>query len=188
MKSAFRFLCSLFVGIFVLASPTFAQTAVTQPAVTTSTSQGFAGASYAVALHYGGVWSAASLTDERYDLIDFGTTKANHIFVQGQELIAPTPGISFYGGGVAFKPNIAGLLSKTNVPNAALKTFFAASVGSVIPTTGASHIGALFTAGVSYQLTSNLAWESFRVAYGRNGSQGFEEMSTGLAFVFGGPK
>ena len=77
---------------------------------------GFVASSDALAINCGSGWGAGNLTTESYDLIDYGVAKSNRIFAQGVELTAPNCGLSVYGGGVQWQPDISALLKKTNLP------------------------------------------------------------------------
>ena len=162
-----------------------AQTATPTPAPAV-VSNGFAATGGPVAINYSGTWSAASYTRESYDFLDFGAAKTNHLYLQGVELIMPTPGVNLYLGGVAYQPNISSLFSKTNVPPGAFSVFFDGNVGNGIPSAGASHISWLAGGGLLYKITGALSWTPLMGQYGRFGANGFEAISTNLQFVFGG--
>lgn len=168
------------LGLIFMAQAA-AQTA-TPPS--TSTSNGFAGSSDAVAIDYAGAWSVGTLATESYDVYDFGAKKTNHLYLQGEELLAPTPGFNAYMGGIAIQPDFSSLFSKTNVPASNFSVFFNASIGNGIPSTGPSAITWLAGGGVKYQVTSSLTWNTLRADYGRFGSNGFPMLSTGLQFIF----
>jgi hypothetical protein len=151
----------------------------------TSTSSGFSATSEAVAVRYAGEWSAGTHITESYDLVDFGKTKANHLYVQGHELLAPTPGISIYAGGLQYEPDLTALLKKTNVASTNFGVYINGAVGNGVPTSGGSHISFLAGGGVKYALTSALTWQSLNVQYFRYGSNNGAAISTGLSFIFG---
>jgi len=177
------------IGALVLAmffAPALlAQTAANPTAPAIQTSNGFVGSSEAVAVYYQGEWSAGTHVTESFDFVDFGKTKANHLYVEGHEFMAPTPGFSIYAGGIKFEPNISSLLSKTNVNPSSFGVFLTGAVGNGIPSTGNSHVSYLFGGGAKYQVTSALSWQSLTAEYGQFGNQKFAAISTGLSFIFG---
>lgn len=148
-------------------------------------SNGFSASSDALAVDYAGSWSAGTLVSESFDLIDLGKTKANRIYVQGNQFLAPTPGYSLYTGGIRFEPNLFSLLAKTNVPVGSLGLFVDGSVGSGTASSGPAHIAWLAGGGVKYALTKSLTWQSLEVQYGAVGAQRLVGISTGLSFIFG---
>lgn len=175
------------VGMILLALAIFASapgTLFAQSAVA-STSNGFVASSDAVAVYYGGTWSAGTHVTESFDFLDFGATKANHVYLEGHELIAPTPGWSIYAGGLKIEPNLAGVLKKTNVPAGNFGVFFDAALGNGVPSSGGSHVSLLAGGGVKYQLTQSLTWQSLQAQYGQLGNSRFGAISTGLSFIFG---
>lgn len=167
------------------AGSSTAPTSATSTTSTASTSNGFSASGGAIALHYAGAWSAASVERESFDFLDFGATKANHLYVQGLELEMPTPGVDAYLGGVTIQPNIAGLFKKTNLPAGSLGVFFDGNIGNGLPTSGGSHVTWLAGGGVLYNFTVALAWQPLMVQYGRFGTNSFVAMSTQLQFAFG---
>ena len=173
MKKLITFAALLVCGAFAIA-----QTAPPP------TPLGFTGASDAIAFHYDGAWSAGTTVTESYDLIDLGAAKGNHVFVEGKELLAPTPGLNLYMGGVAVQPDLTRVLSKTNVAPGAFNATFEAAIGDGLPATGGSHIAFLTGGGVKYQVTSSLTWNSLNAFYGRFGSTSYAGVSTGLAYFF----
>jgi len=167
---------ALAVALVALPAVVVAQTATPPP----STSNGFSGASEAVALHYAGEWSPATDVTQSFDFLDFGKTKTNHIYLEGHELIAPTPGFNIYAGGLKFEPDLSSLFKKTNVQAGSFSAFFNGSAGNGVPSAGGSHISFLLGGGVKYNVTSNLSWQSLQAQYGRFGSNQFVVISTGL--------
>jgi hypothetical protein len=145
---------------------------------------GFTGASEAVAFHYNGSWSAGTTVQESFDLMDFGATKSNRLFVAGKQILAPTPGLNAYLGDVIFQPDLSKLLNKTNVAPGSFSTVIEGGVGVGLPATGNSQITWEAGGGVKYQVTSSLTWQSLNAFYGRFGSTPFAGMSTGLAYFF----
>ena len=165
--------------------PVSAQAQATTTSTTTSASNGFAATSEAVAIRYSGEWSVGTHVTESYDFADFGKTKANHLYVQGHELLAPTPGLSIYAGGLQFDPDLTALLKRTNLPASNFGVYFNGAAGNGVPSSGGSHISFLAGGGVKYALTSALTWQSLNVQYFRYGSNNGAAISTGLSFVFG---
>jgi len=162
-----------------------AQTTATTT-TTASASNGFAAASSAVAIYYAGEWSVGTHVTESYDLVDFGATKSNRLYLVGHELLAPTPGFSVYAGGLTFEPDLSAALKKTNLPVGNFGMTFSAAVGNGLPSgSGGSHISVLAGGGVKYNLTSALTWKTLEAEYGQYGSNRFAVISTGLSFIFG---
>jgi hypothetical protein len=180
----------LLAAMLALAMPARAQTAtpVSTPSASTSSATGFVASSDAVAVHYAGAWSAGTLITESYDFLDFGASKGNHVYLEGQELIAPTPGFQIYGGGIGFQPDLTRLLNKTNVQPSAFQAIFQLAVGNGVSSSGGSHMAYLIGGGVKYILTPSLTWQTLEAHYGRFGAEPFEDISTGLALAFGGTK
>ena len=146
---------------------------------------GFTGSTDAIAFHYNGAWSAGTTITQSFDFLDLGATKSNRIYLEGKELIAPTPGLSLYMGGVAFQPDLTKALSKTNVAPGSFSATFEAAVGNGVPSVGDSHIALMVGGGVKYQISTALTWQSLNAFYGRFGSNSFAGVSTGLAYFFG---
>jgi hypothetical protein len=165
--------------------PVSAQAQAATTSTTASASNGFAATSEAVAIRYSGEWSVGTHVTESYDFADFGKTKANHLYVQGHELLAPTPGLSIYAGGLQFEPDLTALLKRTNLPASNFGVYFNGAAGNGVPSSGGSHISFLAGGGVKYALTSALTWQSLNVQYFRYGSNNGAAISTGLSFVFG---
>jgi hypothetical protein len=161
-------------------------TAPATPSATASTSNGFSGASSAVAIYYAGGWSAGTHVTESYDFVDFGKTKSNHLYVEGHELLAPTPGFSIYAGGLKYEPDLSALLKKTNLPVGNFGVTLSAALGNGVPSSGGSHVSFLAGGGVKYRLTQALTWQTLESEYGQYGSNRFGVISTGLSFLFGG--
>lgn len=176
---AVHLLALVAIALILPAAVSFAQTAP---------SNGFAGASEAVALHFNGDWSAATIATESYDFLDFGKAKTNHIYLEGKELLAPTPGFNAYLGGITIEPDLSTVLGKTNVQSGAFSAFFSGAVGNGIPSNGGSHITFLLGGGVKYNVTGSLTWQTLRADYGRFGPQQFAVISTGVAYIFGGKR
>jgi hypothetical protein len=175
----------LFLALFLPLAVSAQQKPVVQATTPVSSSNGFSGASDAVAIFYGGEWSAGTHVVESYDFLDFGRSKSNHLYLEGHQLLAPGPGFSVYAGGVKFEPDLTPFLQKTNVPASNFGVTFSAAVGNGIPSMGGSHVSFLAGGGVKYNLTQSLSWQTLQAQYGQFGSNRFAVISTGLAFVFG---
>ena len=151
----------------------------------TSNSSGLVTATDALGISCGG-WSMGNLTTESYDLLDYGATKDNRLFAQGVELTAPGCGLSVFGGGVLWQPNIASLLSKTNLPSGNFLTFVDASLGNGIPTTGADHLTTILGGGVKYIASDNVTWNTIRFEEVFFGASRYPSISSGVSVYFGG--
>ncbi len=186
-----RFLTALTSLLFLSATFAFAQAATsptTTPATTATTASpttGIIASTEATALSYQGSWSAATHITESFDLIDFGKTKTNHLYLIGHELMAPGPGVTSYLGGVRYAPDLSKLLAKTNVPVASFGAYFDGAIGnSMYSGKTGTNVTSMFGGGVQYKLTSALSWSSLHIAWLRVGGQNAVEMSTGLQYVF----
>jgi hypothetical protein len=176
----------LLLSMGMCVSSASAQT--TQPVASTTTtvsSPTFTGSADAVAFRYKGQWSTGSLTTESLDFIDFGKTKSNHVFVEGHELIAPTPGLSIYSGGLGIQPDLTKLLAKTNISSSNLSISFNEGMGVGVPASGGSHFAFIAGGGIKYKATTALTWNALQAQYVRYGSTNSVAISTGLAFAFG---
>ena len=147
---------------------------------------GFVASSDALAINCGSGWGAGNLTTESYDLIDYGVAKSNRVFAQGVELTAPNCGLSVYGGGVQWQPDISALLKKTNLPSGNFLAFVDANAGDGIPTVGANRVSAVIGGGVKYILSDNLTWNTVRYEEIFFGNQRYASISMGIAGYFGG--
>ena len=168
------------IAIALLAAMALGLTANAQ------TSSGLVTATDAMGISCGGSWSVGNLTSESYDLLDYGATKANRLFAQGVELTAPGCGLSVFGGGVLWQPNIATLLSKTNLPSGNFLTFVDASVGNGIPATGADRLTTIIGGGVKYIASDNVTWNTVRFEEVFFGANRYPSISSGLSVYFGG--
>ena len=144
----------------------------------------FTASSDVIAMRYKGAWGTGSLTKESLDFIDFGKTKAQHIFVEGYELNAPNAGLSVYAGGGAYKPDLTKLLVKTNVSPDNLSIAFNAAGGVGIPSAGNSHVSFLLGAVLQYKATNALTWNAVQVQWLRFGATNSPVISSGLAYRF----
>lgn len=163
----------------------FSGMASAQTAPPPNPSNGLAGASEAVAIHYNGEWSAGTDITQSFDFLDFGAKKGSHLYLEGRQLLAPGPGFNIYAGGLKIEPDFSSLFSKTNLGALGnFSTYFSGAAGNGVPTVGGSHISFLAGAGVRYKLTSALTWQSLQVQYGQFGSNKFAVLSTGLSFIF----
>ena len=176
----------LMLGVGMLFPFTaYAQTTTTAATTTTASETGFTASSDALALHFDGTWSAATLIGESYPFINYGKTKSNTIYVKGFELEAPTPGWNIYAAGVGVKPDFSSWLKKTNVPSDNLAIEFTAAIGNGVPENGGSHVSALAGAIVSYRATSSLTWNALTAQWVRYGPKNGVGISMGIAYIFG---
>jgi hypothetical protein len=171
--------------VLILAVLLISGSLAAQSTVTTTTSTGFSGATDAVGVYSNGAWSAGSHITQSFDLIDFGATKANHVFVQGNQWLYPTLGYNFYTGGFEYQPNVGNLFSKTNIPSNTMQLFLNSSVGVGTSSTGPNHIVYSGGGGVRYNFNSALSWNSLQGTYQRFGNQNIFALSSGLLYVFG---
>ena len=176
-------LLMLSVGAFMPMTAHAQTTTVTT--TTTASETGFIASSDALALHFDGTWSAATLIGESYPFINYGKTKSNTIYVKGFELEAPTPGWNIYAAGVGVKPDFSSWLKKTNVPSDNLAIEFTAAIGNGVPENGGSHVSALAGAIVSYRATSSLTWNALTAQWVRYGPKNGVGISMGIAYIFG---
>lgn len=146
-------------------------------------SNGFSASSDALAVDVNGQWSAGTLVSQSFDFLDFGKTKAHHVYLVGNQFLAPTPGFQLYTGGVRYEPDFSSILTKTNLPVGNFGVFVDGSVGSGI-SSGPAHIAWLAGGGVRYALTSQLSWQTLQIQYGGIGAQRVLGVSTGLSFIF----
>ena len=158
---------------------------VTQPATSQAPTATFTGGSDVIALHYNGAWGTGNLTTESFDLMDFGKTKSQHLFIEGKELIGTQAGINAYTGGVKFQPDLSKVLAKTNVSPANFGVYFSGSGGVGTLATGGSHIAVMVGGGLEYRSSSALSWNPVQIQYVRIGNQNAAVISTGLSFLFG---
>jgi hypothetical protein len=137
------------------------------------------------AVYYNHEWSAGSYQRESFDLVDWGSTKDNHLMINGTQLEMPTPGLNLYMGGLVYKPNLNPLFKKTNLPAGTLGAFFDGSAGNGVPSVGGSHVSWMAGGGVLFRASQSVAWQPLTVQYGRFGTTGFVAMSTQLQYFFG---
>jgi len=183
-KSSAWLIGALLMGGMAFPSHLNAQ-AATAIAPATSTAAGFTTSSGPVSVHYAGAWSAAAEVRESFDFLDWGSGKANHLYLNGLQLAMPTPGVNIYLGGVSVRPNITRLLAKTNVTPGSVGVFADVSLGNGIPASGASHIALLAGGGLTYKLSNSTTWQPLTVQYGRFGGTGFALISTQIQYFFG---
>jgi hypothetical protein len=172
------FLAAILIAALCLAQPVAAQTTI-EP------TQGFVAQSGPLALHFRGAWSAASFTAERYDLVDWGKVKGNHVSVEGIQVIAPTPGMNTYLAGADYQPDLSALMKHVNIPAGTFGLFVNAGVGVATFNSKPNQIAWTAGGGAVYKLTSSLAWQPLIVNYGRVGAEPFWGMSTQFSYVFG---
>lgn len=175
----------ILAAVLALAVPLAAQNATGTTTTTTTPAAGFTTQAGPIAFEYQGAWSAGSFTAERYDVYDFGATKANHLSIDGIQVLAPTPGINMYLGGVDYVPNLSSLMSKLNVPAASFTAFVDGAIGPVTFSNAPNSIAWMAGGGVAYKITSSLTWTPIYANYGRAGSQPFVGITTNLRFLFG---
>ena len=171
-------------NIFICIVLLFAAFAVTAQ-TTTTTSTGFSAETDAMGVYYNGAWSVGSILKQNFDLIDWGTNKTNHLFIQGNQLLAPKPGINVYTGGFEYQPNLGTLFSKTNIPANTIQLFLDGSAGVGTISGGTNHISFMAGGGLRYNFNSSLTWNSLQASYTRLGSLNIPSISTGLTFIFG---
>jgi hypothetical protein len=176
----------LMIGLGAMcAARAQAQAATPAPAPTAAPTATFTGGSDAIALRYAGAWGTGNLTTESFDLMDFGATKSEHLFLEGKELIGAQSGINTYTGGVKFQPDLSKVLAKTNVSPSTFGMYVSGSAGVGMLNTGGSHIAFMLGGGIEYRSNSTLSWNPLQIQYVRIGNQNAVVISTGLSFVFG---
>jgi hypothetical protein len=171
--------------VFALMFSLTARSQTTTTTATATASNGFTASSDASAIYFNKAWGTGTHVTESYDLIDFGKTKANHVYVEGHELVASTAGFNIYAGGLAYEPNLSGFLNKTNVTSSNLGATFYAALGNGVPSTGGSHVSAIVGGQLKYKATSSLTWNALQASWLRFGPQNGYSISTGLSFIFG---
>lgn len=171
--------------LYLLLLPVTVQAQTTTTSTSTATTATFTGGSDVIALRYAGTWGTGNLTTESFDLLDFGKTKTEHLFVEGKELIGAQSGINAYTGGIKFQPDLSKLLAKTNVPADTFGIYFSASGGGGTFSTGGAHAAYMVGGGIEYRSSSTLSWNPLQVQYVRIGNQNAAVISTGLSFLFG---
>lgn len=172
------------ITALVLATAAFGQNATATTTPTTAATTIFSAQSGPLAIQYNGQWSVGSFVAERYDLLDFGATKANHVSVDGIQLLAPTPGVNMYMGGFDYEPNLTALTKKLNMPQGSFALFVNGAVGTGTVSSGQNGIAWAAGGGAAYKLTGDLTWQPLLVDYGKFGSNQFLAMSTQLSFIF----
>lgn len=173
-----------FVALLLISPVTHAQI----PTPTPSSPAGFVASSDVLAVNCSGSWGVGNLTTEAYDLLDYGSAKSNRLFAQGVEFTAPScqGGLSIFGGGLIWQPDISMLLKKTNLPTGNFLTFVEGSVGNGIPATGSDRVSATLGGGVKYILSDNLTWNTVRCGVMFFGATRNPYCSSGIAGYFGG--
>ena len=149
-------------------------------------SAGFVASSDVLAISANGTWGAGNLTTESYDLLDFGATKSNRLFAQGVQLAAPSVGLSIYGGGLIWQPDISALIKKTNLPSGNFLVFVDASAGNGIPETGKDRVSAIFGGGLKYIANDTITWNTIRFEEVVFGNSRYPAISAGISAYFGG--
>ena len=157
--------------------------AVAQTATTTTT--GFVAQSGPVAFHYDKTWSAATFVAERYPI---WTGKASSFWLNGVELIAPTPNLNIYYGGGEYHPPLTNLTKYLNMPTGKFTVFANGAVGVGTIASGPNQISWLAGGGGAYQVSPSVAWQPYLVGCGRFGSKPYCGMSTTISYAFGNKK
>lgn len=172
--------------IFLLSAIMFLTTAaLTQtPAPSTPTNM-FVGESDAMGLHYNNAWTVGAISIQDLDLMDFGKTKTQHIYIEGKQLIGTEAGINAFTGGIKFQPDFSNLLNKTNISSDNFGAYFTASCGVGNLDAGGQHIAYMFGGGIQYRATTLLSWQPLQVQWLRIGDKNVAAISSGLSFVFG---
>ena len=93
-----------------------------QTAAPASIGSGLIVSSSALDIYYKGSASAGNLTRTQFDFLGLGAKKTNHIFVEANQLFAPTPGLSLYTFGAGVQPDLTKVFAKTNVNPASFST------------------------------------------------------------------
>jgi hypothetical protein len=170
--------------ICLLFALMFCPMVVAQDQAVPSGSNGFAAATEAVAIHINGQWTVGTEVTQSFDFLDFGKLKTHHLYLQGNQLIAPEAGFNIYAGGLKYEPDLSKLVAKTNVPASNFSLFAQGSIGNGIPSSGGSHISYMAGGGVRYRLTGTLTWTTLQAQWLRFGSTNGASMSTGLHYNF----
>ena len=174
----------LFTVIFLASAMIHAQTSTTTT-TTTSTSNGLSASSDVNAIYFDSTWGTGTHIVESLDIADWGSTKENHFYLEGHELLATTAGFTIYAGGVAVEPDLSKYLKHINYTSDNIKLKGYAALGNGVPTSGSSHISALAGGVVSYRASSALTWNALQANWIRFGSTNGAAISTGLSFIFG---
>lgn len=153
--------------------------AVAQTATTTT---GFVAQSGPVAFHYDNVWSPATFVAERYPI---WTGKASSFWLNGIELVAPTPDLNIYYGGGEYHPDLTKLTKYLNMPTGKFTVFANGAVGVGTIASGPNQISWLAGGGGAYQVSPSVAWQPYLVDCGRFGSKPYCGMSMTISYVFG---
>jgi hypothetical protein len=173
------------IGLVFLAVIALSIAAVAQT-TTNPTPAGFVASSDALAINCNGVWGVGNLSKESYDFLDYGATKASRLFLDGIEVTAPSCGLSVFGGGVTWQPDLSGLFNKTNFSGGNFLVGFTASAGNGIPATGASRMSAVAGGYVKYVISDNLTWNTVQCGMIFFGADRDPYCSSGIAGYFGG--
>jgi hypothetical protein len=172
--------------VAILCACWAASPARAQAAAPAAASTGFVASTDVLAIGGPSGWSAGNRTNEDYDLLEFGATKSNRLFLEGVELLAPSAGFSIYGGGVKLQPDISSILKKTNLPTGNFLAFLDGSVGNTIYATGPNHVGVIVGGGLQYITTSTMTWNTLRFDEILAGGKHYPSLSTGISLYFGG--
>jgi len=168
----------------VFAQPVYSQTSTTTT-TTTSTSNGLSASSDVNAIYFDSTWGTGTHIAESLDIADWGSTKANHFYLEGHELLATTAGFTIYAGGGAVEPDLSKALKHLNYTSDNIKLKVYAALGNGVPTSGNSHISALAGGVLSYRASSALTWNALQANWIRFGPKNGASISTGLLYIFG---
>ena len=170
-----------FIAVITLLLGSLVINAQTAP----PTSTGLSASTDAVGVYFNGAWTPGAHITQSFDLMDFGATKTNHLYIQAHQLLAPTPALNLYTGGFELQPDLGKLFSKTNVPANTLQLFFNGSAGVGTIGSGSNQVSFLAGGGIRYNFNSSVTWNSLQATYMRFGSQNAVAISSGLTYIFG---
>ncbi len=158
-----------------------------QTAAPASIGSGLIVSSSALDIYYKGSASAGNLTRTQFDFLGLGAKKTNHIFVEANQLFAPTPGLSLYTFGAGLQPDLTKVFAKTNINPANFSTEFNTSIGAGIPAKGGNTLGFLFGGLVNYKVSKSVTFKALEFDYGGTGAQKLWGISAGvnLTNIFG---
>jgi hypothetical protein len=186
MKSIGNTIATITLAAVLFLAGTLCAQLPVAPTQAPASPAGFVASSDALAINCNGSWGAGNLSTEVYDLLDYGATKSNRIFAQGVELTAPNCGLSVFGGGVIWQPDLSAVLKKTNVSTGNFIVFLDGSAGNGISSTGSNRVTAILGGGAKYILSDNLTWNTMRFEEVFFGSNRYQAVSTGISAYFGG--
>ena len=149
-------------------------------------SAGFVASSDVLGIRCGGSWNVGDYSTYAYDFLDYGASKSSRVFAQGVALISPSCGVSIYGAGLVWQPDISKLFKSTNIPVGNVLFSFEGSAGNAIPSVGPDKVSAIAGAKVQYIINDSLTWNTIRCGVMFYGSQRDPYCSSGLATYWGG--